>query len=154
MDGSKKGRGDPGVIRQWKQNGSKMMCSRTIKRRRTCIAFMALCGAVAATSVRSSVRMWSCNHEWWDHDVNGFSRTEFSQIFRMILTVTLAMIRVECLFKVRLHFKKLDEAENHILKWPKSDLKGHISCLSFTLLLNNQIWVGVGGSQRQAHSKA
>lgn len=135
-------------------NGSKMMCSKTIKRRRMCIAFMALCGAVAATPVLSSVRMWSWNHEQWDNDVNGFSGTEFSQIFRMILTVTLTMMRVECPFKVRLHFKKLDEAENHILKWAKSDLKGHISCLSFTLLLNDQIWVGVGGSQRQAHNKS
>lgn len=48
---------------------------------------MALCGAVAATSAQSSVRMWSWNHKRWDNDVNGFNRTEFSQIFRMILTI-------------------------------------------------------------------
>ncbi len=64
------------VTVQWKQ----MIDRRKMKKRRMCIAIMALCGG---TSVQRSVWMRSRSHEKRDCDMKGFSETDFIQNFKM-----------------------------------------------------------------------
>ena len=64
--------------------GSRQICERVISRRRKRrkkihILLMALCGAIAATSVQRSIWMRRRSQEWWDWDVAGYTEQDFFQ---------------------------------------------------------------------------
>uniref|UniRef100_A0A8P4G935 NACHT, LRR and PYD domains-containing protein 12 n=1 Tax=Dicentrarchus labrax TaxID=13489 RepID=A0A8P4G935_DICLA len=67
-------------------SGSRRICEQLITRtrmrkKRSKFLNVTFCGAVAATSVRKCLQMWSQSQEWWNCDVNGFTDTDFLQNF-------------------------------------------------------------------------
>ncbi|XP_049424858.1 uncharacterized protein LOC125884104 [Epinephelus fuscoguttatus] len=68
--------------------GSRQICERALwirkkRRKKINVLMMALCGAMAATSVQRSMWMRCRSQEWWDRDVTGFTDQDFFQNFRM-----------------------------------------------------------------------
>ncbi len=68
--------------------GSRQICEQVLSRRKKRrkkinVLIMALCGAIAATSVQRRMWMWCWSQEWWDQDVTGFTEQDFCQNFRM-----------------------------------------------------------------------
>ena len=65
-----------------RRNCEQMLMKRRKRRKKAAFLIMAFCGAMAASSVEC-VWMRTRSQEWWDHDVNNFTETDFIQNFRM-----------------------------------------------------------------------